>query len=265
MKLKITAILIAIATISFTACKKEKQDVIPSDPYSHEDSTHHHDTTTKAGSFMIHFDNKVGDEDMQLGSTWYTAPSGDTFQVTVFNYYISNIVFTRMDGTKYAEPESYHLVKEDDAASQMFTIKDIPAGHYTSVSFMIGVDEARNTSGAQTGALDPINGMFWSWNTGYIMAKMEGKAPVAADGEFMYHIGGFEGDNNVLKTVSFDFKEHKVVDENTIHVHFNADAKKWFHGTHDIDFAKKSKIHMPGAMAKMIADNYASMFTQKDH
>jgi hypothetical protein len=61
------------------------------------------------------------------------------------------------------------------------------------MEFMIGVDSARNNSGAQTGALDPTNGMFWSWSTGYIMAKFEGtsaQSPAAANA-LKFHIGGF--------------------------------------------------------------------------
>ncbi|WP_316930094.1 MbnP family protein, partial [Hymenobacter sp. IS2118] len=48
-------------------------------------------------------------------------------------------------------------------ASQLLALKDIPVGDYQSVSFTVGVDSARNVAGAQTGALDPNNGMFWTW------------------------------------------------------------------------------------------------------
>ena len=53
----------------------------------------------------------------------------------------------------------------------------MPAGNYNSLSFLLGVDSMHNVSGAQTGALDPANDMFWTWNSGYVMAKMEGASP----------------------------------------------------------------------------------------
>lgn len=258
MKLNIFSILLATVIISLSACVKEKQNVIPDDGHDHS-----HDSTATAmtGSFEFHFNNMVGDKEMVMGDTWYTTATNDSFTVTTFNYYISNIVLHRMDGGTYAEPESYHLVKGGGASSKMFTIDKVPAGHYTGISFIIGVDGDRNTSGAQTGALDPINGMFWSWNTGYIMAKYEGLAPKSPNGALKWHIGGFEGDNNVVKTVKLDFAQHQVVEENAIHVHVKADLKKWFNGAHDIDLSKVNMIHMPGANAKLIADNYANMFS----
>lgn len=259
MTLRITA-LIFLAAISFTACKKERPNVIPQQTHQHDHD--HDDDHEKMGKFEMHFANMVGDAALQLNTESYTAHGGSTFKVSKFNYYISNIVFTKMDGTTYAEPESYHLIEQDKASSQTFTISDIPSAHYTSVSFIIGVDAARNTSGAQSGALDPIHGMFWSWNTGYIMAKFEGESPDAPnDNTLMYHIGGFEGSNSALRTVSFTFDEHKVVEDNTLHIKFNADVKKWFHGAHHIDFAATPKAHMPGELSKKIADNYANMFS----
>jgi hypothetical protein len=49
----------------------------------------------------------------------------------------------------------------------------------TGIRFLLGVDSARNVSGIQTGALDPARGMFWTWNSGYVMAKIEGSSPSA--------------------------------------------------------------------------------------
>ena len=60
-------------------------------------------------------------------------------------------------------------------------LADIPNGEYTKVNYTIGVDAARNTEGAQDGALDLVNGMFWSWNTGYIFMKMEGLGELRDD------------------------------------------------------------------------------------
>lgn len=268
MKLNIFSILIAVTIISISACVKEKENIIPDNGHTHtDDTTHTHgdDTTAvaKSGSFELHFNNMVGDKTLEMGSTWYTTEMGDSFTVTTFNYYISNIVLHKMGGGTYAEKESYHIIKQGSTSSQVFTLSDIPAGHYTGISFTIGVDAARNTSGAQTGALDPIHGMFWSWNTGYIMAKFEGLAPKSPNGSLKWHIGGFEGDNNVIKTVDLNFGEHKAIDGNTMHIHLMADVKKWFHGEHHIDLSTTNMIHMPGAKAKMIADNYAKMFSLK--
>ena len=39
----------------------------------------------------------------------------------------------------------------------------------------LGVDSVLNYNGVHEGALDPINGMYWTWQTGYIHCKLEGK------------------------------------------------------------------------------------------
>ena len=48
-------------------------------------------------------------------------------------------------------------------------------------------------------------------------------------------------------------------DEN--HIHLNANMMRLFGHENIINFASTSVIHMPGADAKKIADNYASMFS----
>ena len=68
------------------------------------------------------------------------------------------------------QKNDYHLVNQAIDSSLSFTIS-LAANKYDSVGFLLGVDSAGNTSGAQTGALDPLNDMFWTWNTGYVMEK----------------------------------------------------------------------------------------------
>jgi hypothetical protein len=70
----------------------------------------------------------------------------------------------------------------------VFDFINVPAGTYTGMYLTMGVDSARNVSGAQEGALDPANGMFWSWTSGYIMIKAEGLSPQGAGGSFTYHL-----------------------------------------------------------------------------
>lgn len=237
-----------LLTTVFTACKK-KEDPVP--------------VVTNPGTVEMHFDNKVGDQDIELGTKTYTNYIGDDFTVTKFNYYISNIRFNKEDGSSYAEAESYHLIEENDEASHRFSVAQIPSGKYISVTFMIGVDSTRNVSGVQSGALDPAKGMFWSWSSGYIMAKFEGTSSKStADGNrLFYHVGGFSGENKVLKTVTLTFPAAVNINNNNSHMHIVADLAKWFGNPNVVDFSTLNTIHMPSANAKKLADNYVSMFS----
>src|SRR3954471_17985303 len=97
-------------------------------------------------------------------STDYYNFAGDTFSISMFNYYVSNIVMTRSDGQKFVEKESYHLIKHFDSITTL-KIKDVPPAKYTRIDFLLGVDSTRNVSGIQSGALDRVNNMFWDWKS----------------------------------------------------------------------------------------------------
>lgn len=218
----------------------------------------------ETGSLNLKFENMAGNQPLQLNDVHYLNHNGDSFTVTNFNYYISNIRLTASDGSVYTEKESYHLLKAADAASLQFTLGTVPVKNYTSITFMIGVDSVRNSSGAQTGALDPAHGLFWSWSSGYIMAQFEGYSPKSQgpDNLVMYHVGGFSGTNNVLKIVTLNFPAPATVTTSIKPaVTVRADLQEWFKPPHTISFSDLYIIHMAGDNAKKIAENYTDMFT----
>ena len=158
------------------------------------------------GSLSIDVENVVGPDPLVLETRTYTSPAGEPFTVSSFRYYLSNFRLTRADGSQYAVPESYFLVRElrptdpwTDTGKHL-VLDSIPVGQYTGLSFLIGVDEERNTAGAQTGALSPMNYMFWDWRQGYIFLQMEGHSSRSGDAGthlLSYHIGDFSRPNNL--------------------------------------------------------------------
>ncbi len=255
MKLTSASVLLA-GLLVISACKREKVNVSP------EGDMPGSNTTTAKGSFDVHFNNVVKDQNLDLGNVWYTTDDGDTYRITHFNYYISNIAFNAADGTRYNEPESYHLVKEDVASSQLISIANVPAGEYNSVSFTIGVDFYKNIDTLQVGNdLDTANGMYMGEGKGYIMAMLAGFAPRSGNGTLKYHIGGYQGMYNTIKNVTLQFDEPMTVNGNTMHVHINADVAKWFDGPHQIDFSTLPIVDTIGPGATMMAENYAHMFS----
>lgn len=68
----------------------------------------------------------------------------------------------------------------------------------------IGIDSLTQKDGAHEGALDPFNGMYWAWHSGYIQLKLEGKL-LSGDGsthEVILHAGGFSGSDNPLRKLN---------------------------------------------------------------
>ena len=235
------------------------------------------------GTLQLVFDNVVGGQDLQLNAGTYTNASGDSFTPTTFNYFVSNIRLTRTDGREYIVPQdsSYFLVKEDVPTSQTITLPNVPAGSYKSVSFVIGVDSLRSTMevGRRTGVLNPggdhtsANGMYWSWNSGYIFLKLEGTSPSAptdATGKntFRYHIGFFGGRDtrtlNNLKTVPIPFANDvaRVAPKQRPTVTIQADVLKLFDGPATVSIAKNPEV-MISSYSQTVATNYAQMMKYK--
>lgn len=245
-----TLLAFSLCSLLISSCVK-KDDPIVDPP-----------VTETTGSVKLEFTNKVGSENLVLNTAWYTNQNGDSFNVTKFNYYISNITLNKADGSRFTETESYHLLRQNDLSTLEFDINEVPGGTYKSITFMIGVDSFRNVDGAQTGALTPSD-MFWDWNTGYIMLKFEGTSPQSTQsGDIVqFHMGGFSGANSVLKTITLPFPSDLVVNGNEPHVHLAANVLEMFKSPSTISFATVNAVHMPGANAKMIADNYADMIS----
>ncbi|MFN3667084.1 MAG: MbnP family protein, partial [Sediminibacterium sp.] len=97
-------------------------------------------------------------------------------------------------------------------------------------------------------------GMFWTWNTGYIMAKLEGTASssMIAGKQFTYHIGGFRNNQNTTRNIELKSPVF------THSISIVADASVWFK---DIDITKTPICHSPGALAIRFANNYSTMFS----
>lgn len=237
--------------IVFASCRKKDDPLAAINP-----------ADTAMGKLQISFQNFAGAQLLVLDNEWYQNENGDSIKVSEYKYYISNIELIS-DSSTFYEPESYHLINERDDASKYFTIGDIPEGNYTSIRFLIGVDARRNRNGAQTGALDPLNGMFWDWNSGYIMSKMEGTSPSSPQqNHFAYHIVGFAGQYSVLRTVTLSFPKMLLIKKaDKPNVHINSDLLEWFKTPNIIKINELPAMSETGEMASKIADNYADMFT----
>ena len=72
-------------------------------------------------------------------------------------------------------------------------------------ALQIGVSPALQTSGVFIGALDPINGMYWAWNTGFIAVKCVGEILELKNGltqKFEYHLGAYQEPFTCITTLS---------------------------------------------------------------
>lgn len=255
--------ILVIPAMVITGCKKKEKD----------DDNNGGGTLTGTNTMRMDFTHKVGAQLLALNTGNYTNANGDQYTVSRFRYYLSNFRFRKTDGTYYTVPSDvntdfgYFLIDEDNASSKNISIPGIPAGDYDAVEFLIGIDSLRNCSGAQVGALDPANGMFWSWNSGYIFMMFEGNSPqsTAAGNALIFHAGGFKDPANNIKKVTLTFNGAKATVRNNIspEIHFIVDVSELFSNPNTINFATLNTAHMPMACMP-IAQNYADMI-RVDH
>lgn len=203
-------------------------------------------------TIALKFDNRFGNSRLLPEQTYYLNNT-DTLVINRFKYYLSHIQLLNTTGHPVVTHNQYYLVDIADEKSSTIQLT-IPEGTYSGIRFLLGVDSIRNVSGVQTGALDPLHGMFWTWNSGYIMAKLEGTASSSriAGKQFTYHIGGFRKHQNTTRTIQL----YTTAITNTLTI--IADAALWFK---DISIAKEPICHSPGSLAIRFADNYSKMFS----
>ncbi len=243
---------LCLISISFISCESDKKED-PAPIYA-------------TGTVILDLANIAGVSPNvdETGNTFYPNSSGESFSVTRLKYYISKIKLYNGNALVYEMPESYFLVDEVNQATTMLHVPNVPGGTYTSIRFTVGIDSARNVSGAQTGALDPANGMFWTWSTGYIFFKLEGKSPASTqpDSSYQYHIGGFSNPSNANREVEIVFGGQNLIVNGTrrAEIHVLADILKVFSAQNTISIATLNTQITPGGNALLIADNIAKMF-----
>jgi hypothetical protein len=114
----------------------------------------------------------------------------EKYTIETLRFYVSSVEITYHDGTKFQEKNSVHLIDLEDANSWKWNLLDSKDADVKFVSFLLGTDSLTNVSGILEGDLDPIKGMYWAWNSGYINFKVEGFKR-EENSPFEFHIGGY--------------------------------------------------------------------------
>jgi hypothetical protein len=237
----------------FISCKKDVKNEAP--------------VVVPTGNLQINFAAQANTYSFSLGQSFVTA-NLDTLTITKFKYFISNVVLTKEDNTTYSVPECYHVIDHSSTGKKTISLNEVPVGNYRSIKFMLGVDSARNRSGAQTNGLDPANeatDMYWTWSSGYIMIKVEGTSPQSGNGTkaIEYHMGGFGGVNKTQRTfdLNFGINTLTVADGKDPQLFLNSNIAEFFRTPTKINVNTTYGVLSAGATAKIFADNYADMIT----
>ena len=188
---------------------------------------------------------------------FYVTATGDSIKIETLRLYISNIKLIGEKGFNFSENNSFHLLDLEVAQSMTINLTDIPSINYDRLSFNMGIDSATNVAGALSGDLDPSNGMYWAWQSGYINFKIEGTSSSCKTHkhEFAFHIGGYQPPFNAMRTIQLELTKpiNGVLE-------VQLDVSKFFES---ILLSETHTIQIPGNEAMKIADLTSRIFQIK--
>jgi hypothetical protein len=140
----------------------------------------------------IKFNPVCNSAPVELGKKY--AYKTDSIEISALKFYISNIRFYQHTELVDEVIKKYHLVDIENAQSLTVNHSNKKNKKFNRLVFCIGVDSITNVSGALGGDLDPTNGMYWTWQSGYINFKLEGISKICPSrkNQFIFHIGGYQ-------------------------------------------------------------------------
>jgi len=218
--------LLAVSTLLFSACQKP------------------------TGSVKFNFSFYVDNEPLQQDTCKYVNASGNQYEVTEAQYFISDVVFTKTDGTtvKITADSSAHYVDADIASTLSWLPTDeLPTGVYKSVSFVFGLAPELNHSYLYPNA--PENNMSWPafLGGGYHYMKINGKWRLS-DGTlspFNLHSGigqQRDADGNIVGfidnsfTVTLPLSNFEISKNGATTLNLRMNINNWFTNPYLFDF-----------------------------
>ncbi len=146
---------------------------------------------SQQGALSLQFQPTYNGKPVTFDSTTFQTASGAHVTFSMLKFYVSGITIHGMDSSSISTSDH---VLVDVTEPHEVAIPGAPWGRGRAVSFTIGVDSLVNEQGPREGALDPHNGMYWTWATGYIFLKLEGtlEAPAIARRVYEIHVGGYK-------------------------------------------------------------------------
>ena len=145
----------------------------------------------------------------------------DSILFTTLKFYVTNVTLLNNDSIVYQFFQKQFLIDIEKPLSLILKSSFKKPLKFNKISFNVGVDSATNVSGAMDKALDPIHGMYWTWQSGYINFKVEGKSSACSSSQnkFGFHIGGYQFPYNTLQKCSFN-----ILSNSPVVIHVNIDA-----------------------------------------
>lgn len=179
----------------------------------------------------------------------YLTDSQDSISFTTLKMYLSEFKFQERETGQIKTIDT--VVFYDLADSSTLTLlKEINLSNYESLTFTLGLDSTKNVSGELEHAYDPLLGMYWAWNTGYVNLKLAGKSKLVKTKthDFEFHLGGYRFPFATAQTIQVDLNDQ--------YIYF--DLQKLL--SESINLTKMHHIMLPGKDAFLISQGLPNCF-----
>jgi hypothetical protein len=242
----IFSILTLVMLFVFSSCKKDEKATI-----------------------VLSFKGKVGNENLLLRNSKFSPGNGSKVNIETLKFYLSNIILIKEDNTEVLLKDVAFIDFENNHTSNTNNgetiVIETDAGNFKGIKMSFGVDNTKNNADptvyTEDEPLSIYKGMHWSWNTGYIFMKLEGKFDTNTTAnilsqDYLFHTGL----NDLYTTQTFN-KSFQLNGNETKNLNFNIDAEKMFHSTNNsIDLSTESFTHTTGNVP--LAEKVRDLFIQ---
>ncbi len=245
-----------LAVVACTSCKEKNPEQIVEEV----------DQPTKV---VFHFNPMWENQDFAMESI-YPDNFGNRVRVDKFMHYLSFLTLVNEAGDDVVLKDFYLMDFLNDNSFEF----EVPPGNYKKVKFGIGVPETYNKDQdpSQYPNSHPLSvagsqGMFWTWNTGYIFLKFEGKVDTTGveGNELLWPVAIHIGDDPFYTRYSSPNMaiEVKQGQTKTLHVNIHVDQILASGGSSDIDFATDMITHTSNnlELATAFMTNYINSIT----
>ena len=179
----------------------------------------------------------------------YLTQNNDSISFSTLKIYFSDFRFKDKISGRITSIDTLIFYDLSDSSTHSF-FNDLNLSNYESVAFTLGLDSSKNVSGELENAYDPLLGMYWAWNTGYINLKIMGESSAVPTNshEFEFHLGGYRSPFATAQTIQVDLNDQ--------YIYF--DLEKLF--SESINLTKNHHIMLPCKDAFLISQGISACF-----
>jgi hypothetical protein len=206
---------------------------------------------------MMHY---VGNETVEFDNIKYTNSFGNLYSVSRLQYFISDFRLEKADGSEVFMDEEFYVDGMVENTTVLTPQEKIPSGDYSSISFIFGLSEEKNVSGAFPNP--PENNMEWppTLGSGYHYMKLEGKTDSSGTvNNFQAHTGPTNGNQNFIE-VTLPGSAF-TVSGNEVTLFIKMDINKWWEGPNLFDLNQMTMMMGNQEIQEKLKENGGDVFS----